>query len=616
MKGMTSAQSNKLAGIENGADVTDTANVTAAGALMESEVTNLAQVKAFASSDYATAAQGSTADSALQNIVEDTTPQLSGDLDGQGNEITNIKDPTDDAGVGDRGYNDARYSAIVANTIGTAGQAGFGVGVCPNLPDGFTPMQGFSVPVSDNYGNYQYKDGSVMVWVPKFFHKIGNGSNGLDVNDIDIKPASYFGSTAEANSAGYALLRAFTDNGIEQAGFFDDKYKCSKRAWGSGYIASSIAGGLPISTASAHNPIADLTACSGNYYYEAINAAHARDGVNGAVNAASIFFVQSQFINSALAILSMAHGQAATATTYCAWYDATYNYPKGCNNNALDDVDDGTVSYTSDGYSNCGKTGSGVPFAKTTHNGQACGIADLNGLMYEINLGVTCIAADKTITAATNANPCQVTAVGHGRSTGDYAMVRSVGGMTEINDKIFTITVVDADNFTLDGVDSTAFAAYSSGGSITVGDFYMAKEATAMKDFTSGNSLSTDHWGATGVAAMMDAFDMMFETAYPSNGFAQRMGSGANQVLSEAVTGNPFLLTCLGIPKDAAGVDVTGTNLFGKDYFYQYIRNELCVLSGGHWNSSSAAGVWLSSWNFSRTDSSNAVGFRCACYPV
>ena len=55
----------KLDGIEAGADVTDTTNVTAAGALMDSEVTNLAQVKAFDSSDYATAAQGTTADNAL-----------------------------------------------------------------------------------------------------------------------------------------------------------------------------------------------------------------------------------------------------------------------------------------------------------------------------------------------------------------------------------------------------------------------------------------------------------------------------------------------------------------------------------------------------------------------
>lgn len=55
----------KLDGIEASADVTDATNVTAAGALMDSEVTNLAQVKAFDSADYATAAQGTTADAAL-----------------------------------------------------------------------------------------------------------------------------------------------------------------------------------------------------------------------------------------------------------------------------------------------------------------------------------------------------------------------------------------------------------------------------------------------------------------------------------------------------------------------------------------------------------------------
>src|SRR6056297_1845081 len=44
----------KLDGIEAGADVTDTANVTAAGALMDSEVTNLADVKAFDPADYVT----------------------------------------------------------------------------------------------------------------------------------------------------------------------------------------------------------------------------------------------------------------------------------------------------------------------------------------------------------------------------------------------------------------------------------------------------------------------------------------------------------------------------------------------------------------------------------
>ena len=56
----------KLDAIEASADVTDTENVTAAGALMDSEVTNLADVKSFDPADYATAAQGTTADSAQQ----------------------------------------------------------------------------------------------------------------------------------------------------------------------------------------------------------------------------------------------------------------------------------------------------------------------------------------------------------------------------------------------------------------------------------------------------------------------------------------------------------------------------------------------------------------------
>jgi len=62
----TDADHTKLDGIEASADITDATNVTAAGALMDSEVTNLAQVKAFDTTDYATAAQGVLAASATQ----------------------------------------------------------------------------------------------------------------------------------------------------------------------------------------------------------------------------------------------------------------------------------------------------------------------------------------------------------------------------------------------------------------------------------------------------------------------------------------------------------------------------------------------------------------------
>jgi len=62
----TTTLKNKLDGISDSADVTDATTVAGAGAVMDSEVTNLSQVKGFDSSDYATAAQGTKADSAQQ----------------------------------------------------------------------------------------------------------------------------------------------------------------------------------------------------------------------------------------------------------------------------------------------------------------------------------------------------------------------------------------------------------------------------------------------------------------------------------------------------------------------------------------------------------------------
>lgn len=53
-QGYTSAEASKLSGIEAGADVTDTTNVTAAGALMDSELTDLAGIKALDTSTLAT----------------------------------------------------------------------------------------------------------------------------------------------------------------------------------------------------------------------------------------------------------------------------------------------------------------------------------------------------------------------------------------------------------------------------------------------------------------------------------------------------------------------------------------------------------------------------------
>jgi len=231
-------------------------------------------------------------------------------------------------------------------------------------------------PNSDNYGNYQCSvDGSVMCWIPAFYYKIGTGANGLAVNVVSIAAFSAYADVAAAAAAGYALHRAFYDGGV-QPGVFVDKYQCSNN----GGIASSLKNGLPLSSAAAHNPFAGLTGTPANFLYGAIASAKTRG---------ASFFCNTRFIHAALALLSLAHGQASSTTTWCAWYHATNNFPKGCNNNALGDAQDAAILYVSDGYSNCGKTGSANLFARTAHNGQNSGVVDLNGNMWEITLGLT-----------------------------------------------------------------------------------------------------------------------------------------------------------------------------------------------------------------------------------
>lgn len=70
----------------------------------------------------------------------------------------------------------------------------------------------------------------------------------------------------------------------------------------------------------------------------------------------------------------------------------------------------------------------------------------------------------KVITGASAANPCNITAVAHGYLTGQKIVIGGIVGMTQLNGRWFTITKTGADNFTLDGVDSSAYTAYSSGG--------------------------------------------------------------------------------------------------------------------------------------------------------
>jgi hypothetical protein len=420
----------------------------------------------------------------------------------------------------------ARYG-VDALSIGTPGAQGFGVGIAPSLPSGFFRMSGTEDPTSENYGNYTYADGSVMVYVPAFFYKVGAGSNGLAVNAVDVKPFGAFATVADANGAGYALHRAFYNAGQVRQGFFVDKYLCSNNNG----VASSVKNGVPLSSAQRGSlstaVFSALNGAPANNYGGALAAAKTRG---------SRFFCNTRFIFAALALLSVAHGQASTSQAFNAWYSSgSTNFPKGCNNNALGDANDAAIAYVSDGNGTypCGKTGSANFFSRTTHNGQACGVADLNGLLWEINTGLT------------------------------------------------------------------------SDGS----NYYLLKTAADAVALTGGNTLATDAWGATGIAALYDSLGATYESMQASN--AYKVIGSASQVLSQAVSGNAWAAAGAGIPLVGG---TGGSNLFGNDGLWDYRPNELCVISGGAWGNGGDAGVWARYLGSVRGGSGSDVGFRAASY--
>lgn len=70
----------------------------------------------------------------------------------------------------------------------------------------------------------------------------------------------------------------------------------------------------------------------------------------------------------------------------------------------------------------------------------------------------------KTITNITKANPGVVTSTSHGFSNGDTIKIFDVVGMTEVNNRSFTVANVTANTFELSGVNTSSYTTYESGG--------------------------------------------------------------------------------------------------------------------------------------------------------
>ena len=301
-----------------------------------------------------------------------TTTEINGDktIDGETTFVVSPKvpEPTDKNDAVNKAYVDSVIPPQTGDiySLGQPGEMGFGVATArPEwlAPLGLTALDGHDRKTSPNYGNYMHMaSGAILVCIPKHYYKITN--NLFEFSDT-LK-------------TGFVIDRSFLNGDglggtIELPAIFVAKYGLTKN----GTKASAERYKDPLSCAAAHNPISALDGTPTNTqggFYQAVKTLDVKA------------ILTPIFHYTMLARLAKAHGQASSIYA-CAYVDVKPLQPKGNNNNALGDTNDANVVYTTSGYSNCGLTGSGVPFAKTTHNGQACGVADLNGNMWEVASG-------------------------------------------------------------------------------------------------------------------------------------------------------------------------------------------------------------------------------------
>lgn len=437
--------------------------------------------------------------------------------------------------------------AVFTPTVGVQGAKGFGVAPTdePFALLGLAEMTGTTTEGHDNYGNYIHTNGSIVCWCPKAYYRIGNAASPryatYSVNALDIVGTDVYTTEAAANAAGYVLPRAFINAGAEKSGFFIDKYMNSKDGTTS---SKSVFGGIPISlaTTAGYTVSNGMTGCTG-ILADAVVLSKARGSRWNTVLA---------FQYAYLAMVSVAQGQAATSTANCAWYDAagTTNFPKGCNNSALSDINDITVTYLTagdTGNANKPKTGATANFAKTTHNGSINGVADLNGGMFEVSIGITNIGTSATSTTAIATDTIYTlkTTIDHASLTGNWNTTNDVWG--------------DATNL------ATKYNAVTSPHPL-------------------GSATGTVYWGNVANAV------------FPTD------ASGVNRDI------------CGFIPKNSTASSATGINMLGNDQFYKQNINNLVPLCCGGWGSAATAGLFCRSFLTYRSYDSYYASFRASAY--
>jgi len=281
-------------------------------------------------------------------------------------------------------------------------------------------------------------------------------------------------------------------------------------------------------------------------------------------------------------------------------------------------VNDAAITYISTGdatYPTAPKTGSANLFARTTHNGQNCGIADLNGVIYEVCIGLTAqvpISTAAGYTSAATGFAIGTTSIPLITGTGTVAAGDMITFAGDTNQYAVTTGIAAPGTIVIAAPGlKAALPAAATALSIVPASYYLAKTSVAMNSLTAGNTLSTDAWGSPALSANFDNLGATYGALWATGANRTTFIGSASQVFDAATSGNAWAATGAGLPL-AAGVG--GTNAFGVDSLRDYKPDALCPLAAFAWGDISNAGVWALTFYYVSGTASSYVGFRAALY--
>ena len=273
-----------------------------------------------------------------------------------------------------------------AAVYGEIGGFGAGVAYMPTIAAslGLTAMDGASERTHENFGNFVDSRNNVFVCIPMMYYKADTNTRIDELMGVPKVEVSYIAKE------GYAPFYAFKkSNGEYVPCVFVSKYIMSK---GSDNKPAFVKNADPVSSHGSYNGIQQFSGVEVNNigFFTAIRML----GSNYCLHYAALRFVYYMVAEAHKQKAILRFGtRAKVPSSICAYLDIAPYYPKG-NNTNWGDADDTSLKYTRAGSGayqgssyGVGKTGSANNLAKTTFNGQKCGIADMGGNMWEVDGG-------------------------------------------------------------------------------------------------------------------------------------------------------------------------------------------------------------------------------------